>query len=645
MSHVAAGKRDACLVRVPSTMFNFRSGLCRPIAACRLLFIVLFPLGAFAQTQLDTVSVVGTREPQALSRSSADIVVIDAETIRNTTADSVEDLLRRAAGLQIIRNGGPGQSSGYFVRGMSTNGTLVLIDGVRAGSATLGQADFEALSLAQIDRIEVLRGPASSLYGADGVGGVVQIFTRRGEGSPRVTGSAAIGGYGSRSGDFGVSGSQNDFDYAVSLGRDSSRGVSATRPGAPFGVFNPDRDGYARDFGNLRLGYTPAAGHRIGMSLLETHLNSQYDSADFDAAFNPDPSADFRTRLTTRVAAIDYRGTLSSMWTTSVQAANNVDDSKSGGMTISRFKTERDQLTWQNALRVGADQQLVLAYEYLRERATADVFPEPQRRHNDAFVVGYSGRLAGLDLQADLRHDANSAYGSNTTGRVGASYELVADFKLRALAGTSFRAPTFNDTGFPFFGIPTIKPERGRSIELGANWESGTTRAALTVYRNRVKDLIGFDPDPNGTDCPPGYFGCAANVARARLQGATLSVGQRWGGLDVRATADLLDATDADTGVRLARRAAHQETLAVDYANGAWSIGGSLLDVGSRPDGGVVLGGYATFDLRATWRFLPQWRVEAKLLNALDHRIEPLLAYQGLGRQAWLGVRFDGRGL
>ena len=159
-----------------------------------------------------------------------------------------------------------------------------------------------------------------------------------------------------------------------------------------------------------------------------------------------------------------------------------------------------------------------------------------------------------------------------------------------------------------------------------------------------VRDLIGFDPDPNGTDCPLGYFGCAANTSRARLQGATLSIGQRWGDLEVRGSADLLDAVDADTGVRLARRAAHQEALTADYAIGAWGIGGSLLDVGSRPDG-VVLGGFGLLDLRAAWRFLPQWRLEAKLLNALDHRVEPLRDYQGLGRQAWIGLRFDGKGL
>jgi vitamin B12 transporter len=539
---------------------------------------------------------------------------------------------------------------------MSTNGTLVLVDGVRVGSATLGQAEFEALSLAQIDRIEVLRGPASSLYGADGVGGVIRIFTRRGDGSPRVTGSVAVGGYRSRHGDLGVSGSAGAFDYAAALGRDSSRGVSATRPGAQFGVFNPDTDGYARNFGNLRLGYTPSAGHRIGVSVLETHLNSQYDSADFDAAFNPDPSADFRTRLTTRVAAVDYRGAISAAWTTSLQLTNSVDDSKSGGKTISRFETERDQATWQNALNLGADQQLVLAYEFLRERATGDVFAEAPRRHNSAFVVGWSGRFAAFGVQADLRRDANSAYGDNTTGRLGLGYEVVPGLKLRALAGTSFRAPTFNDLFYPDYGIPPgtpgfrIDPERGRSLEVGATWQTDSSRVSLTAYRNRVRDLIAYEPnvdanfEPLGL-CPQGYqFGCARNIGRARLQGVSLTASQRWGGLELGAIVELLDAKDADTGVRLARRAAHQETLSADYTTGAWSIGGSLLDVGSRPDG-VVLGGYALLDLRATWRFLPQWRLETRLLNALDHRVEPLRDYQGLGRQAWIGLRFDGQGL
>ncbi len=635
-------------------MFSVRTLSRVPKAAALALlvsvsFVAVAPLAA-AQSTLDPVVVTGTREAQPLSRSAADLVFIDAQTIARSTADSVEDLLRREAGMQLVRTGGPGQSTGFFIRGASTNSTLVLIDGVRIGSATLGQAELEGLSLSQVDHIEVLRGPGSSLYGADGVGGVVQIFTRRGSGAPRLTAGAAFGRYRSAEGDVGVSGSQGSFDYALSLGHDGSRGVSAIRPNDANGYFNPDEDGYSRNTGNLRLGYTPAKGHRIGVNVIDARLHSRYDSADFDpVTFNPDPSPDFRSFLTERVLSADYRGELSSLWTTTVQLSRNLDDLTSGGGSFSRFITRRDQATWQNLLRFGPDQQVVLAYEHLREKAGGDVFSFEPKRNNNAFVAGYSGHFGPSDVQADVRHDDNSVYGGNTTGRLGYAFEVVPGLKLRALAGNSFRAPTFNDLFYPGFGVMTVQPERGRSVELGINWQRGDTTAAATVYRNRVRNLIAYQPDR--TFCPPDHafdFGCAGNVGRARLQGATFTAGQHWGGLDIHATVDLVDATNADTGHRLARRAAHQENLAADYAFGAWSIGGAALVVGSRPDrenGGGVLGGYGVFDLKATWRFLPQWRLEAKLLNALDHRVEPVRDYQGLGRQAWIGVRYDNAAL
>jgi vitamin B12 transporter len=597
-----------------------------------------------ADNSLAPVVITATREPEAIGRSTADIVVIDAGAIRSTGADSVEDLIRRIAGIQVVRNGGPGQSSGFFIRGASTNSTVVLVDGVRVGSATLGQAEFEAFSLAQIERIEVLRGPASSLYGADAVGGVVQIFTRRGEGAPRGNAAAEVGGYHSWRGDAGASGAVGPWDYALSLGHEESRGVSAIAPGDQFGQFNPDSDGFKRDSGTLRLGFTPAPGHRIGVHLLETHLNSQYDGTE--PPFFDDPSPDFRNRLVTRVASLDYRGKPTSTWTTTLQASSAVDDLTSGGNIQSRFITRREQATWQNALALGAGQQLLLAYEHVEERASADAFPTEQSRRNDAGVLGYSGAFGAHTLQADLRRDNNSIYGGNTTGRIGYAFDLGAGVKLRALTGTTFRAPTFNDLAFPGFGVATIQPERGRSVEAGASWQGEAATFSATVYRNRVHDLIVFEPD--SAFCPPDpayQFGCAANRQRARLQCATLTGTARWQQVDLRANVDFLDATDEDTGVRLPRRAAHQESAGADYVAGAWRFGASALFVGSRPDSGVVLGGYAVVDLRVAWKPRTEWQVEARLANALDRTIEPVRDYRGLGRQAWIGVRYASTGL
>jgi len=600
-----------------------------------------------AQTQLTPIVVTGSREPQPLDRVTADLVVIDAARIRASSADSVEDLLRREAGVQVSRNGGPGQNANVFIRGAGSANTVVLIDGVRIGSGTLGLVEFEAIGLSQIDRIEVLRGPGSSLYGADAVGGVIQIFTKRGEGDPRFTANGAVGGKRSYEGDVGVSGAGGGFDYAAALGREKSRGVSALKPADQFGNYNPDDDGYVRDTARFKLGFAPATGHRIGLNVVESRLNAQYDASEFaPPTFAQDASPDFRNKLKTSVVSLDYRGVISPNWTTTAQVAHNDDDLKSGGNIIDRFRTRRDQVTWQNALKLDASNQFMLAWEHLSEKAESTAYVAEEKRSNNALVLGYTGEFGAHVLSADVRRDRNSVYGGETTGRLGWSMDLAKGLRVRALAGTTFRAPSFNELFYPGYGVPTLTPERGRSVELGLNWRAGDSEAAATVYQNRVRDLIAYEG--NSAFCPadPSYsFGCARNVGRARLQGVTLSGAQRFGALRVSGTVDFLDAKDLDTGNRLSRRAAHQESLAADYDVGAWRLGGALLAVGARPEGTATLRRYTTLDLTARWRFAPQWQLEAKLLNASDRQYEPARDYQPIGRQAWLGLRFDSKGL
>ncbi|UXH80733.1 TonB-dependent receptor domain-containing protein [Roseateles amylovorans] len=616
----------------------------RATANAALLVLITAPAlpTAFAQTRIDPVVVTGTREAQPLRDAIADVVLIDTATLRDSGTASLADVLQRYAGVQLLRNGGPGQTTGYFVRGASSNSTVVLIDGVRVGSATLGQTALEAMSLSQIDRIEVLRGPASGLYGADAVGGVIQVFTRKGQGAFNVTGYAAVGEDRSREGSFGLSGAQGGFDYAAGLSRETSHGRTAIRPNDQFGNYNPDKDGYGRTVGSARLGFTPAEGHHVGVSFIQSKLNAQYDGADYRPDFSVDPSADFRNRLTTRTVTADYRGQLSLLWTTQLQVAKSTDDLSSGGQLVDRFKTDRDQISWQNTLRFAPGQQLLLAYEHLREKAQSTVYLANDKRTNNAVFAGYTGQFGAAGVEASLRSDDNSIYGGNTTGSLGASYALSSTLKLRAVAGTTFRAPTFNDLDYPGYGVRSLQPEEGRSVELGLNWQSGNSSAGATVYRNKVRNLIGTENDP--TRCPPGYdFGCATNTSRATLEGVTLTGAHRLGNLSLRATVDFLDAKNDDSGSRLIRRAAHQESISADYDTGVWSAGASLTDVGARPDG-VTLGAYAVLDLRASWRFLPQWRLEAKLLNAADRDIQPVRDYQGLGRQAWVGVRYDMKG-
>jgi len=615
-----------------------------------LLVLCQAQFASLAQAQTDnaeTVQVIGTRAPTALGNVVADVVVIDRERIRATSADSIEDLLRRVGGIQLSRNGGPGQSASILMRGSSASNTLVLIDGVRIGSATLGQTDLAAISLAEVERVELMRGPGSSLYGADAIGGVVNIITRRGEGPAYLSGNIATGNY--KSGEAygalsGVGGAESMFDYAVSLSGETSDGVSAVLPDDDFGQFNPDDDGFTRGGLQLAGGLTWQKGQRIGVSYSASRLKSQFDSAQFAPPnFLPDATPDFRSRLTTELATIGYQGVVSPEWTISLRGSTQSDKLQSGADFISVYDTVRQQITGQTTWTPAPQQQLVAAIDLLRESITSSDYVAPDR-DNTGLVLGYTGRFDAHKLQADLRWDHNSVYGNQTTGKLGWGMDLAEGWSVRALAGTAFRAPTFNDLYFPNFGIVTLNPERSRSIEAGVNYQSPQTTVGATAYYNKVSDLIGYQSDPS--QCPPGFnFGCAGNTSQALLQGITIQAVQRLGDFIFTLALDWLNAKDSDTGQTLPRRAANQQTAAVDWNSGPWQLGATLLNVGSRPDAGVLLPSYALLNLNARYRVSPNWQLEARAQNAADKDYEPVHDYQGIGRQFWIGLRYDGRGL
>ncbi|HMO47637.1 MAG TPA: TonB-dependent receptor [Rubrivivax sp.] len=590
------------------------------------------------------VQVVGTRAPTALDRMVADVVVIERDRIRATSADSLEDLLRREGGIQLSRNGGPGQSSSVMIRGSAASNTLVLIDGVRIGSATLGQTDLAAISLAQVERIEILRGPGSSLYGADAIGGVVNIVTRRGDGAPYLSGNIAGGNHASGEAYAALSGSDQRFDYALSLSGETSNGVSAVLPGDLIGAFNPDDDGFARYGLSLAGGYSWLKGQRVGLSYSASKLRSQIDSIECAPPnFVCDASLDFRSRLTTQLTTLDYQGTLSSEWAALLRASYQTDQLESGANLVSRFDTTRRQFTAQTTWTPSAQHQLVAAVDLLTESIHSSDYQAPER-DNTGLIVGYTGRFGAQKLQADLRWDHNSVYDNQTTGKLGWGTDLTENWSVRAVAGTAFRAPTFNDLYFPGFGVVTLRPERSRSIEAGLNYQAAMTSVSATAYYNKVSDLIGFQPDLS--QCPAGtMFGCAGNTARALLQGITLQGLQQWGNFQFTLALDWLNAKDRDTDQTLNRRAANQQTFAVDWNEGPWQLGGTVVRVSQRPDAGVLLPAYALLNLNARWRFERFWQIEARLQNATGRDYQPARDYQDAGRQFWLGLRYDGRGL
>lgn len=611
--------------------------------------VVVFSAAPAAWAQAEAtppseVQVIGTRAPAALGSVVSDVVVIDRDRIRASSADSIEDLLRREGGMQASRNGGPGQTAGLMIRGSSSSSTLVLIDGVRIGSATLGQTDLAAISLGQVERIEIMRGPGSSLYGADAIGGVVNIVTRRGDGAPYLRGNIAGGNHASGEGYAALSGSNAGFDYALSVSGETTNGVSAVRPGDLWGIYNPDDDGFSRYGLSLAGGYSWQQGQRIGISYSGSRLRSKFDSAEFlPPNFLPDASPDFRNRLDTQLTTLQYQGTLSTEWTNLLRASYQTDQLESGANVISTYNTTRRQFTAQTTWQASAQHQLVGAIDYLDESIYSSDYQAPSR-DNTGLVLGYTGRFGAQKLQADLRWDHNSAYDNQTTGKLGWGMDIADGWSVRAVAGTAFRAPTFNDLYYPGYGVATLQAERSRSIEAGVNYKAAMTSLAATAYYNKVSDLIGYQADPNL--CPPGFpFGCAGNTARALLQGITMQGLQQWGNFQFTLALDWLNAKDRDTDEQLPRRAANQQTFAVNWTEGPWQLGGTVLRVSQRPDAGVLLPAYALLNLNARWRFERFWQIEARLQNATGRDYQPARDYQDVGRQFWIGLRYDGKGL
>jgi vitamin B12 transporter len=594
------------------------------------------------------IVITAARLPLPAAQAAADVVVITRAAIEASATDSVEELLRREAGVQLSRGGGVGQSAGLLIRGASSAQTLVLVDGVRIGAATAGQAEFEALSLASIERIEVLRGPASSLFGADAVGGVVHIFTRRSaSASAPLSLRAAVGGLGLRELSAAASAQGPGWALDASLAHEAARGASALRPGDAFGNYNPDADGFVRRSATAGLAWALTPQQRLLARAHAARLNAQYDGADYlPPSFAPDTSADFRNRVQVHSALLRHEGRWSPAWASDVQVSTQESDGRQGGRSVDRFQTQREELRAQVSHAPSASATWALAWESLREQALSSVYLAPAKRDNQAVVLAYSrheGPGQPWAAQAEVRHDHSSVYGDVATGRLGTSWRVSPGLRLRALAGSTFRAPSFNDLVYPGYGVPGLKPERGLSTELGVVHQHGPWSAQATLFRNRVRSLIAYEP--LASRCPPGpayAFGCAANIGRAQLQGLQLGGGYREGAFSLRAQLDWLDAKDRATGTRLVRRAAHQQTLAATWRAGAWTWAADGLHVGARPEGGRLLAAYSLLDLKATWQGGPAWALEFKVNNALNEDHEPARDYRGAPRQAAVVWRWSG---
>jgi vitamin B12 transporter len=605
----------------------------RVALAVSLAFAMAAP-NAFADTtNPETVVVTAARTPQRAEDVIPDVTVIGREEISRAGAGSVADVLRRQRGIEIVRNGGAGTSTSVYLRGSNANQVVVLIDGVRTGSSTTGTASWNAIPLSAIDHIEVVYGPLSSLYGADAIGGVVQIFTKKSAGAPAFSASGGGGSYGTNQYDASVSGStggEHALSYALSGAHEESNGVSATLP-AIGSSYNRDDDGYTRNSFNGRVAVQLAPGHEVGAQLLKSRLSAQYDNGS--AAYDTHNLQELESY------SVFANDRILPWWHSTVQAARSND--KSGSFTasgVSQINTRQDEYTWQNTFDVGPDTLQVLVGHRKEDVLSSSSAALTRARSTNSVAASYDLHRGRHLVDVSVRND-DSVYGSKTTGAAGYGYEFTKDLRATASFGTSFRAPTFNELYFPGYGLLTNKPEQGKNAEAGLRWQVAGTELKASYYHNRLTDMI-----VSVTPCPgSGTGSCAYNVNRATLEGLTLSSDSRFGNLDLRASADFQDPRDDTTGKRLARRSRRHATLAADYTLGPVAIGAEVQGSGDRFDdaaNGNRLGGYGLVNLYTTWNVSPDWSLLLRVENIADKRYELARNYRTAGQTWFAALRY-----
>jgi vitamin B12 transporter len=573
-------------------------------------------------TRGPTVEVTARRESTAIDATLAAVRVIDRAEIERRQAGDLMELLRTEAGVDITRSGGVGSATTLFLRGSNSNHTLFLVDGVRVSSANSGLYDLAHLPLANVERIEIVRGPRAAYWGSDAIGGVVQIFTRKVAG---YAGRVMAGKYGRLGVDASFGGQGERGEMSLTVGQEQAEGFSATNANA-YG-FHPDRDGYENNHARLNIASS------IGEQMLRFAAQGTQAEVDFDQGVTEAENAS---------AVLSIEGAITERWRHRLDLGHSREDLDTPAF-YAAYEARRNTLDWHHQFALNDATTLSGGVNHARERgaeletfAYSEVFGA--RRRNTALYAGVAHRAGAHDFEFTGRYDDSSTFGGEATFQAAWGWHVADATRLRASFGQGFRAPSLNDLYSPgfgglFAGNPNLQPEQSDSLEIGLRHDFGADhRIEASAYRTRVDDLISFSG---------GETYQAINIARADIDGVELEYSGRIGAFGLVANATVQDAENHDTGLDLLRRPGQKGTLRVDYTlTGGASLGAEVFGTGTRQDFDGPLPGYGLVHLVGSLPFGDRWRLGLRLENVLDRDYEVLSGYNTPGRGAYLTLAY-----
>ena len=582
--------------------------------------------------KIDNVIVTASRVNESLNTTLHDVSIINREQIERAGQSTLVEILQMQPGVEITNNGGAGKAAGIFMRGTNSGHVLVLVDGVRLNSATAGTTTFENLPVALIDKIEILRGPATSLYGQDAVGGVIQIFTKKGNGKPQFYANVGYGSYNTKTAEAGVHGAIGDTQFAIGVSSLDTDGFSSYKTNDI--NFN-DNDSYRNLSETGSLSHKITNGHELGLQFLHSKGKTRFDNRFNIFAF--DPAFSDNAEMTQHSYSIYSKNQITPNWLSTLKVGEGYDEQVTFAapsfftpQSRSVYRTKQHQWSWQNdiELPLGA---ITLAYDRLEERVKSTSTFDNNARNNDGYYLGYLVGLNNHTIQANYRSDHNTSFGTNDTHGLAYGYRFNDNWRAKASYGTAFKAPTFNDLytpftdfggGFSYQGNPNLKPETSRNKELSLSYSHDATEVSATYYHNVIRNLIlgsqGIAADT------------ATNLGSATIEGLTLAGSQLLDNWQLGGSIDVQSPRNNDTDNQLIRRAKQHASVNLNYSLGAWRWGVESITSSKRyndPANQLSIAGFTTFNLTTDYQINQDWKLQARLNNVFDK--DYALAYDG----------------
>ena len=583
---------------------------------------------AIADDHIDEL-VVTAKGGQTLANVLPTSHILSSVDIEAAQIKDIPALLDSISGISVRDSGGRGSATGVFLRGTQSGQTIVLIDGVRVGSATLGSAALNSYPVEVVERIEVVKGPLSGIYGADAVGGVIQLFTKKGgEGLGTVSvsaGSDSLIEYG-----VAFNGGNDKHSFRISANVEDTDGIdrtSLTENGSD------DDDSFEEQAFSFAGKTTLTNNTTAQLSVLYSD-----NEAEFDDLFGG-TSIGLLIENKTVTSTLNITSNLSETlrWTT--LAGINKDESVTPAPASfpSSFTTNRDSLGTELEIDLVGNSILTIGADYYEEDIESLTEYPVTKRDNKGVFAQIQSELGNLGLVSSIRYDDNSAYGTDTNGSIAVNYQFNDSTRAVLSYGTAFVAPSFNFLYFPFFGNPDLLPEESDSTELSILGDNGKLNWRISAYQTDVENLFSFDP----------VTFLAANIGEAELKGIEFELGTELADWLISANLDLLSAEDKGTGIELDDRA--ERTLNITAARnfGAFDLRFDLkVEEGRFDNRGTELASYGLFDVSGSYQFNDKLTLQANIDNLFDkdytvNLIRESDRYNTEGRQVKLKLKYD----